>query len=110
MKKYKSYLKEKYGRILKESNNGFIDYAIYDDNSMYIYTLFVTEENRDKGEAELLVSEVVKQHKPTIIFCDIDKDSNEWLKSLIQICGKPRFKLYEELEDKIVLYKRMSYE
>jgi len=110
MEKYRGYLKEKYNRKLEESPNGFIDYAIYPDRSMYIFTLFVSKESRDKGEAFALEQEIIQKEKPLIIFCDIDKDSNKWVKALVQICKKADYKVYNDLEDKVILVKEIKYE
>jgi len=109
MKKYAQYLKEKYNRKLVESENGFIDYELFDDGSMYIYTLFVSKESRNKGEAFALEQEVIDKENPTAIFCDIDKDSNNWVLTLVQICKKADYKVCQDLEDKVVLYKELNY-
>lgn len=108
MRKYAQYLKEKYNRKLVESKNGFIDYAIFDDNSMYIYTLFVSKEARCKGEGAALEAHIIKKEKPEVIFCDIDKESNNWELTLAQLTGKGGYSIYRETEDQVVLWKTIT--
>lgn len=108
MKKYALYLKEKYNRELEESENGFIDYECFSDGSMYIYTLFVSKESRNKGEAFALEQKIIDKHDPNAIFCDIDKDSNNWVLSLVQICKKADYNIFEETKDKVILWKKLK--
>lgn len=105
MKKYAQYLKEKYNRNLVESKNGFIDYECFSDGSMYIHTLFVSKESRNKGEGAELESYIIKKENPTAIFCDIDKDSNNWEDTLAILQHKGNYQIYEEKEDQVVLWK-----
>jgi hypothetical protein len=88
-----------------ESKNGFIDYAMYDDGSMYIFTLFVSKEARNEGEGAALEEHIIKKEKPQVIFCDIDKDSNNWELALNQIMKKAGYEIYQDKEDQVVLWK-----
>jgi hypothetical protein len=51
---------------------------------------------------------VVEEENPTVLFCDIDKDSNNWILALVQICKKADYKVYEDLNDKVILYKEYA--
>jgi GNAT superfamily N-acetyltransferase len=107
MQKYKDYIYEKYNRKVIEVEHGFIDYEKFDDGSIYIYTLYVVPEARNQGTGKLLEDMVVEEENPTVLFCDIDKDSNNWILALVQICKKADYKVYEDLKDKVVLYKEL---
>ena len=110
MEKYIQYVKEKYGREILENDDGFIEYELFDDNSIYIYTLFTTKESRDKGNGKGLEQVLIDKYKPHTIMCDIDKGSNQWILALVQICKKADYKVYSDTEHKVILYKELSYE
>lgn len=105
MKKYALYLKEKYNRKLEESDNGFIEYDIFPDGSMYIYTLFVDKESRNKGEGKALETYILEKEKPYVVFCDIDRESNDWEITLAQLTGKGGYEIYHQNKEQIVLWK-----
>lgn len=107
MEMYKKYTKEKYGREVYHNEHGFIEYELFNDNSMYIYTLYVTKEARNNGQGKVLETELIKKYNPSVIFCDICKDSNEWVLSLVQICKKADYNVYEDRKDKVVLFKEL---
>jgi hypothetical protein len=107
MKKYAAYLKEKYNRKIIEVENGFIDYEVCEDRSVYIYTLFVTKEGRSKGTGKLLEDMLIKEENPTVLFCDIDKYSNDWVLALVQICKKANYNVYRDLDDKVILMREV---
>lgn len=105
MKKYRKYVKEKYNREILETDNGFIEYECFPDGSMYVYILYVDEEARNKGEAKELEKKLIEKEKPTIIFCDVDKDSNGWDIALFQLTKLGGYEIFEETEDVVVLCK-----
>jgi len=108
MRLYKKYLEEKYGRKLIEDNDGFIEYKKFEDNSIYIYTLFVTKEARNKGLGHGLELKLIEKESPTFIFCDIDLNSNGAEIALSQIIKKAKYKIHEAHPDKIILYKEVK--
>jgi hypothetical protein len=108
MKKYAAYLKEKYNRELIENEYGFIEYEVYEDRSLYIYTLFVTEEGRNNGQGKGFEDIVIEKENPSVIFCDIDKYSNDWVLALVSICKKANYKVFNDMEDKVILYKELG--
>lgn len=107
MELYKKYAKEKYNREVEYDEFGFIEYEYFNDGSMYIYTLFVSKEGRNKGEGKGWESVIIEKHNPKIIYCDIAKDSNNWVLALVQICKKADYKVWEDREDRVVLYKEL---
>lgn len=97
---------EKYNRKILESANGFIEYECFPDGSMYVYTLFVSEESRNKGEAKEIEQKLIEKENPKVIFCDVDKQSNNWDIALYQLCELGKYEVFEETEDLFILRKQ----
>lgn len=107
---YKLYQAEKYNRKVIEDEDGFISYNVYDDGSLYIETLFVRAEARNKGKGSELEQRVIEKEKPSLLICDIDLKSSNPEITLVQFIRKAKYKILRVEEDKIVLYKNLSYE
>jgi hypothetical protein len=112
MKKYAQYLKEKYNRKLVESKNGFIDYEIFDDGSMYIHTLYVDPKGRDEkaSEGQMLEEYIIQKENPWVVYCDIDKQSNRWQSVVKLFMRVKKYKIEKEDEYKVVMYKELRNE
>lgn len=108
MKLYKKYLEEKYGRKLIEDEHGFIEYKKFNDNSVYIYTLFVSKEARNQGLGHGLELRLIEKENPISIYCDIDLNSNGAEIALSQIIKKANYKVYSASNDKIILFKELN--
>jgi hypothetical protein len=102
---WKEYQKEKYDRDTIENEHGFINYNKHDDGSVYINILYVKKKERDKGTGKELEKMLIKKEEPTMIFCDIDMESNGWEKSLIQIVSQANYKYDSTIGRRIILYK-----
>jgi len=110
MELYKKYAKEKYNRDVIFDEYGFIEYECFTDGSMYIYTLFVSEEGRNKGQGKDWETKVIEKHNPHTIYCDIEKDSSNWILALVQICKKADYNVYEDNQYRVILKKEIKVE
>lgn len=107
---WKEYQKEKYGRETIEHDDGFINYAKYDDGSIYINILYVKKESRNKGKGKELERILIEKERPSLIFCDIDMESVGWELSLIQIVTQAGYKYDSTNGKRIILYKEIRDE
>ena len=109
MNLYKLYQLEKYGRIVKENEHGFISYRLFDDSSLYIETLYIKPESRGSGKAQDLEKLVIQEENPKVIICDIDINSNNCEEPLSKFlhCG---YKILKCNSERITLYKKVKNE
>jgi hypothetical protein len=104
---WKEYQKEKYGRETIENDDGFINYVKHSDGSLYIHILYVKQEARNKGQGTLLEKLLIEKEQPTMIFCDIDMNTEGWELALIQIVTKANYRYDSTINNRIVLYKEI---
>ena len=103
------YWKEKYGAKVISTDEGYILYNAYEDNSVYIRELFVKREARNKGVGKELEDKLIEKENPNFIFCDIDLESNNPEIALVQIIKKAGYKIDHVTPSgkRIVLYKQV---
>lgn len=103
----KMYFQEKYGVKVIESNDGFIMYNTYPDDSLYIRHLYVKPEARGKGEGKTLEDRLIEKEKPRIIYCDVDLTANDPETTLARIMYKANYKIESMNTHQIVLRKEL---
>lgn len=101
------YFQEKYAAKFIESENGFIMYNSYPDNSVYIRHLYVKPEARGKGEGKNLEDLLIEKEKPVVIYCDIDLTANAAESSLSQILYRANYKIDSVSPQQIILRKEL---
>lgn len=52
-------------------------YQVYEDRSVYIHELYILDSARKKGLGTKLESYLLKEEKPSVIYCDVDLLSND---------------------------------
>jgi len=89
-----------------ENDYGFICYNVYADGSMYIQTLYIVPEERGKGKGKSLENYVREKENPKVIFCKIDKRSNDWENTTLLICNAG-YAVYSEDKFEVMLWKNI---
>lgn len=108
MKLYKEYCKEMYGREVLSEDKGFIVYTSFEDNSLYIHSVYVTEDMRGTNYYRELENKLIQQEKPTSIYCYVDLTTNNPTQSLKAIL-KAGYEITSSNKESIIL-KRELYE
>ena len=105
------FYQEKYNSRIIRDDNGYILYNKYEDNSVYIQQLYVRPEFRNEGLGKQLEDELIEKENPSVIFCEVDLESNNPEISLAQIIKKAGYKIDRISNDgmKLVLYKKVNY-
>ena len=87
MELYANYCKEMYGRDIITDEYGFIVYTAFEDDSLYIHSVYVTEEKRGTNYYTYLEDKVISKEEPTSIFCYVDlttKNPTQSLKAILK--------------------------
>jgi N-acetylglutamate synthase-like GNAT family acetyltransferase len=95
---YKQYLKEREGIELKHTEDCFITYKIYDDNTASIIDIYSRPEVRGRQVMKNMVEDILKEFKEKeieTVFGYTDERTNGWqrseelmLKFGFRYCGK----------------------
>ena len=104
----KLYQQEKYDRKYIENIYGYICYTSYPDGSLYINELFITEKKRNDGKGTALEKRLIKEEKPSVIFCDVDLTTDR-PEDALQAILSADYKIVEAMAHKIILKKDIYY-
>ena len=107
MRKYAQYQKEKYNRKVVENEYGFICYNVYADGSLYIQTLYVIPEARAEGKGKSLEQYVIEKEGPKVVFCKVDRRSNDW-EDVLRIIMGSGYSVYSESDTEFMLWKECN--
>lgn len=98
MELYKQYLKEREGIELVHTEDCFITYKVYDDNTAAIIDIYSRPEVRGKQVMKGLVEDLIKEFSAKnveVVFGFTDERTNNWKKSEqlmlkfgFKFCGK----------------------
>ena len=101
MKLYKQYLKEREDIDLIYTDDCFITYKVYEDNTAAIIDIYSSPEVRGKQVMKKLVEDIIAEFKEKdikIVFGFTDERTNGWERSE-QLMLKFGFKHYGKRED-----------
>ncbi|MCK9370535.1 hypothetical protein M0R04_11545 [Candidatus Dojkabacteria bacterium] len=108
MELYATYLKELYGRDIIYNDHAFITYNAYEDNSLYIHSIYVKDEYRALGEGSKLEQELILKYKPLLVTCFVDLTTGDPTLSLKVILS--RGYIIDVVDNtKITLFKNLYY-
>ena len=88
MSMYNEYLKEKYhNRQTIETDHWFIDYEVFNDNSIFVWILYSDKTTRGAGHGYELEQLMINKEKPISITCQVDLECKNSELSLRRILG-----------------------